>query len=83
MVTKARDHRLSESKQSARDVGALGMIHTFHEGVVPEGMYQIEVIGELRSGDRVVTRGAERLNTGMAVSNVSSPAGSGGTPAVN
>ena len=27
----------------------------------------IEIIGDIKAGDRVVTRGAERLNTGMAV----------------
>ncbi len=27
----------------------------------------IEIIGDINAGDRVVTRGAERLNTGMAV----------------
>lgn len=32
-----------------------------------DGIY-IEVIGELKAGDRVVTRGAERLDTGMVVS---------------
>jgi RND family efflux transporter MFP subunit len=32
----------------------------------------IEVIGELNPGDRVVTRGAERLNTGMSVNGNSS-----------
>ena len=32
-----------------------------------DGNY-IEVIGDLAAGDRVVTRGAERLNSGMAVS---------------
>ena len=33
----------------------------------------IEVIGELHAGDTIVTRGAERLNTGMAVNVASAP----------
>ena len=45
----------------------------------------IEVIGELQAGDVIVTRGAERLNTGSEVSIASAPAtgGSNGTSATN
>ncbi len=47
-----------------------------------DGAY-IEVIGELSADDRVVTRGAERLDTGMAVSSSGTPGSNSGTPAVN
>lgn len=46
----------------------------------------IEVIGDLKAGDNVVIRGAERLNTGMQVSAGSVPAaaaGANGTAATN
>ena len=49
-----------------------------------DGIY-IEVIGEIQAGDQVVTRGAERLGTGMQVTvNSAAVAGSGtGTAATN
>lgn len=42
----------------------------------------IEVMGEVAAGDRVVTRGAERLNTGMQVSSTAG-SGSGAASTVN
>ena len=49
---------------------------------ISDGIY-IEVIGEVQAGDQVVTRGAERLGTGMQVT-VNSAAGTGtGTAATN
>lgn len=42
----------------------------------------IEVFGDLQEGDRVVIRGAERLNTGMSV-NVQENAASGPSPSSN
>jgi len=47
-----------------------------------DGTY-IEVIGELKPGDRVVVRGAERLSTGMVVSSDGSQSGASGNPASN
>jgi RND family efflux transporter MFP subunit len=38
---------------------------------------RIEVIGEIKAGDRIVVRGAERLNTGMTVSISDSASGTG------
>ena len=43
----------------------------------------IEVIGDLNAGDIVVTRGAERLNTGMKVSSASGPSGPAGNAGSN
>ncbi len=43
----------------------------------------IEVIGSLKPGDRVVTRGAERLSSGMQVSSDSGQSGSGSNVAEN
>lgn len=40
----------------------------------------IEVFADLREGDRIVTRGAERLSTGMSVSIQESAAGASKTP---
>jgi RND family efflux transporter MFP subunit len=40
----------------------------------------IEVFGDLQEGDRIVTRGAERLSTGMSVSIQESAAGAPNTP---
>jgi RND family efflux transporter MFP subunit len=47
-----------------------------------DGEY-IEVIGQLSAGDVVVTRGAERLNTGMQVSSNNNASGSGSNAAAN
>jgi len=47
-----------------------------------DGEY-IEVIGELNAGDVVVTRGAERLNSGMQVSSSNGPGGSVSNAASN
>lgn len=47
-----------------------------------DGEY-IEVIGQLNAGDIVVTRGAERLNTGMQVSSTNNASGTGSKAASN
>jgi multidrug efflux pump subunit AcrA (membrane-fusion protein) len=41
-----------------------------------DGNY-IEIIGDLTAGDRVVTRGGERLNSGMKVSSNGNPTTNG------
>lgn len=43
----------------------------------------IEVIGDLKPGDRVVTRGAERLSTGMAVNSDGGQSSAAGNPSSN
>ena len=43
----------------------------------------IEIIGQLEPGDRVVTRGAERLSTGMTVSPEGGSGEGAGTAATN
>jgi RND family efflux transporter MFP subunit len=47
-----------------------------------DGEY-IEVIGQLNAGDVVVTRGAERLDTGMQVTSNNNASGSGSNAAAN
>jgi multidrug efflux pump subunit AcrA (membrane-fusion protein) len=44
---------------------------------------RIEVIGELKAGDLIVVRGAERLNTGMTVQIGNAAGGSPSSTAAN